>query len=278
MSFQCPQSVLPFDWYRGADLPSQRVVVGASAYTSGIPQMASTFTVSTTIPALGITTYLLGWVFGSLVLAPISELYGRRHIYLVTTAVFIVLLIPCALSKSLVGVIVARFFASLAGSGVIALSPGTIGDIANDEQRALAYSIWSLGPLTAPAVGPIVGGFLTQYLGWRWISWIVMAGTAPGFILLFFVKESYAPVLLRRKAAWLRNETGDMRWHSRFDNPLGLSKKLRSSLTRPLVLALTEPVLVFWNLYIGLIYGITYLNFTAYPVVFSGIRGWSVSL
>lgn len=240
--------------------------------------MAKDFRESEIIVTVGLTTYLLGWVAGSLVLAPLSELYGRRIVYLVSTTLFVILCVPCALANSASGEIVARLFAGIAGAGSVALSPGTLSDVANDEQRALAYSIWSLGPFTAPAIGPIIGGFSTQYLNWRWINWIVMAGSGAALFMLISVRESYAPVLLRRKAARLRKRTGKTQWWSRFDSQLSVAQKLWISLTRPFLFALTEPMLLFWNTYIGLIYGVMYLSFTAYPVVFQGHRGWPVSL
>lgn len=53
-------------------------------------------------------------------------------------------------------------FGAIAGSAMIANSPGTLSDITTDEYRALAFSIWSIGPLNGPTFGPIIGGFSTQ--------------------------------------------------------------------------------------------------------------------
>jgi MFS family permease len=47
-------------------------------------------------------------------------------------------------------IIIVRFFGALAGSSMIANAPGTVGDIVSDEYRALAFSIWSIGPLNGP--------------------------------------------------------------------------------------------------------------------------------
>lgn len=59
---------------------------------------------------LGLTSYLLGLAAGSVVLAPLSELYGRRPVYLGSLTVFSILIIPCALAKSLTEIIAIRFF------------------------------------------------------------------------------------------------------------------------------------------------------------------------
>jgi MFS family permease len=109
---------------------------------------------------LGITTYLIGLALGSLVLAPLSEMYGRRPVYLIAVFMFTVLIIPAALAKDLQSILVTRFFGAIAGSAMISNAPGTVADIVSDEYRALAFSIWSLGPMNGPVVGENVSDFL----------------------------------------------------------------------------------------------------------------------
>lgn len=105
---------------------------------------------------------VVGLAVGSMILAPVSEMYGRRPVYIVSMFLFTVLIIPCGLATSLAEVVVVRFFGAIAGSAMIANSPGTLSDITTDEYRALAFSIWSIGPLNGPTFGPIIGGFSTQ--------------------------------------------------------------------------------------------------------------------
>ena len=120
---------------------------------------------SEAIPTLGITTYLLGLATGSLLLAPISETYGRRPVYIIAMFFFAIFIIPCATATSMVAIIAIRFFGAVAGSAMIANAPGSIGDIIGDEYRALAFSIWSIGPLNGPgeyasnAIDTLLTGF-----------------------------------------------------------------------------------------------------------------------
>jgi MFS family permease len=103
---------------------------------------------------------------------------------------------------------------------MISNSPGTVADITNETYRALAFSIWSIGPMNGPVTGPLIGGFAAEYLGWRWTNWLVMIFSGVGWIMCASIKETYAPVLLQRKAAKMRKETGDDRWWCRYDNKL----------------------------------------------------------
>ncbi|MCJ1475105.1 hypothetical protein MMC13_003765 [Lambiella insularis] len=271
-------------WYKGLTLffiswSTSVVSIYSTSYTTGLVEMQSDFHIaSEPVVTLGVTTYLIGLGVGSVVLAPISEIYGRRPVYMISMLLFTLLVIPCGLATSLAEVLVVRFFGALAASAMIANSPGTISDITTDEYRALAFSIWSIGPLNGPVLGPIIGGFATQYLGWRWTNWIVMILSAVGWVFVCVLKETYSPRLLVKKAALRRAQTSDPRHWSRYDQKLPFLALLRINLSRPFVMAVTEPICIFWNIYISIIYGILYLCFVAYPIVFSEIRGWSTGI
>jgi multidrug resistance protein len=161
------------------------VVMYSTSYTAGIPGMMDTFGIeSKTVVVLGVTTYLAGLATGSLLLAPLSEMYGRRPVYLIAVFMFTVLIIPCALAQNLATVLAVRFFGAIAGAAMISNAPGTVADIVSDEYRALAFSIWSIGPMNGPVVGPLIGGFVFQYMGWRWTNWVVLIGSGVSWVMV----------------------------------------------------------------------------------------------
>ena len=86
------------------------VVLYSTSFTSSTPGLMKEFGSSTTITTLGMTTYLLGLATGSLFVAPLSELYGRRPVYLICLSIWALLIIPSALAKSLTAIIVSRYF------------------------------------------------------------------------------------------------------------------------------------------------------------------------
>ena len=108
---------------------------------------------SEAIATLGLTSYLIGLAIGSLLLAPLSEIYGRKPAYIGGMILFILMLIPSALAKSIASIIIIRFFGAVGGSAMIANAPGTIADIATMANQALFISIWSIGPLNGPVIG-----------------------------------------------------------------------------------------------------------------------------
>jgi len=87
------------------------VVLYSTSYTASIPGLMLEFDVANeSIVTLGVTTYLLGLAVGSLVVAPMSELYGRRPVYLICLVCFTLLVLPTALATSLAEILVVRFF------------------------------------------------------------------------------------------------------------------------------------------------------------------------
>lgn len=128
---------------------------------------------SNLIAAFVVSVYILGFAIGPLIIAPLSELYGRVPIYNGCNIVFIIFTIACAVSSNVDMLIAFRFFAGCAGAAPITIGGGTIADIMPREKRAGAMAIWSLGPLLGPVVGPICGGYLVEAKGWRWVFWII---------------------------------------------------------------------------------------------------------
>ncbi|KAI0554846.1 major facilitator superfamily domain-containing protein [Xylaria curta] len=255
------------------------VVLYSTTYTSSIPGLIEEFHVeSQTVATLGVTTYLLGLGIGSLIWAPVSELYGRKPVYMVCMSIFTLLILPSCLATSLTEILVVRFFGALFGAAMIANSAGTVVDISTEDNRALVLSLWSIAPLNGPVTGPVIGGFVYQYLGWRWDNWLILILAGAATISVCFTKETYAPTILKAKAARMRKETNDERWWTRYDLNIAPLEIVKLNLTRPFILFFTEPILWFFNLWISIIYGILYLCFVAYPIVFTEHRGWGPGL
>jgi MFS family permease len=113
----------------------------------------------------------------------------------------------------------------------------------------MGMSIFSLGPFNGPVLGPLIGGFVFEYQGWRWTNWIVLVLAGLCFSMLLTVKETYAPSILGRKAAKLRQESGDSRWWSQYDRQKSSMQLIKTSLKRPCVLFFTEPIVWFINVW-----------------------------
>lgn len=94
-----------------------------------------------------VSVFLLGYCFGPLVIAPLSEMYGRLPLYHACNILFCIFSIACALSQSVGQLIAFRFLAGTAGSSPLTLGGGSIADMIPKERRGSMMAIWTLGPL-----------------------------------------------------------------------------------------------------------------------------------
>jgi MFS family permease len=132
-----------------------------------------------------------------------------------------------------------------------------------------------------PALGPVIGGFLGEAAGWRWVMGFMAAFSGFAWFLgSFFVPETYAPYLLRKRAARLSKITGKL-YRSKLDIDRGsvsLSEALKTAMTRPWVLLFREPIVIILSLYMAVVYGTLYMLFAAYPIVYTKSRHWSTGV
>ena len=117
--------------------------------------MASFHSTNETLGVFVTSVYILGYSFGPLVIAPLSELYGRAIVYNVCNFILLIFTVACALAKNLDSLIVFRLFASIATSCPLTLGAGTIADMISRDKRGLAMALWVLGPLVGPTIGPL---------------------------------------------------------------------------------------------------------------------------
>ena len=149
--------------------------LGSSILATGIPQVLSGFqSTNEELGSLVVSVYLLGFAAGPLLIAPLSELYGRMPLYHICNTLFAILTVGCALAPSLNSEIGLRFLQGCAGSAPLAIGGGTISDLIPQERRGKYMGIYALGPTLGPIFGPVVGGFLTQAKGWRWLMWLLL--------------------------------------------------------------------------------------------------------
>ena len=128
---------------------------------------------SPTFATFSVSIFVLGFGTGPLLLAPLSELYGRVIVYNITNALFLIFTIGCGLSRNESMFLAFRFLSGFVGVATITIGSGSIADIMPRQKRGKAVSVWSVGTILGPMVGPIVGGYVTETLGWRWVFWVV---------------------------------------------------------------------------------------------------------
>jgi len=126
------------------------------------------------------------------------------------------------------------------------------------------------------SIGPVAGGYLVEAAGWRWVFWLIAIAEGVFSILgVIVMRETYAPVILARKAARLRKQTGNEALRSKLDTGLSPKELLVRSLIRPTKMLVLSPIVALMSIYMALVYGIMYLLFTTFTFVFEGSYGFS---
>ena len=153
-----------------------------------------------------------------------------------------------------------------------------LADCWRPEQRGHSLAIASFIPLLGTAIGPIVGGVITEHIGWRWLFWIVSIFSALiTTIGLFLFKEPFAPVILARKASRLRKSGESNRYAEHERSSQSIWQKSKIAFTRPLRLLFTQPTLQVMSVFMAYNFGINYIMFSTFAELWTRRYGQSVS-
>lgn len=246
------------------------VAFNSAVITADLEGVSAEFHVSEEVSLLTITLFVVGFGIGPMAFAPLSEICGRRPIYAVTLALAVIFTIPGAVAQNIGTLLVTRFIAGICFSAPMSLVGGTLVDLWRNEERGVPMAAFSAAPFIGPGVGPLVGGYLSEAGGWRWLYWIQLILSAIVWIMITFtVPETYAPKLLANRAKKLRKETGEEKFVTEQDlDPRPFTQKLSLFLLRPFQLLFRELIVFFITLYMSVLYGLLYMFFVAFPIVY----------
>ncbi|KAJ5765938.1 major facilitator superfamily domain-containing protein [Penicillium odoratum] len=254
------------------------VAVGSSAYSGAVDQVMDYFDIGTEVATLGMSLYVLGFALGPMVWAPLSEFAGRQYPFFISLGGMAAFFAGCAGSTNIQTLMILRFFAGAFGSSPLTNAGGVISDMFLARQRGLALSLFAAAPFMGPAIGPSIGGFMGMNVGWRWVEGFLAAFAGLIWIVTaLFVPETYAPVLLRRRAARLTQLTGNV-YQTQIDIDevnASIAHLFATSLLRPWILLFREPIVLILSIYIAIIYGALFMMFAAFPIVYEQLRGWN---
>ncbi|KAK8013651.1 hypothetical protein PG991_009244 [Apiospora marii] len=264
-------------WTGLVSLATFAVALATSAYTAPSRQVRATFSASELVFELGLSAFILGSAIGPVIWGPLSELHGRRNVFLSTYLAFTLLTMGCALAPTIQGLGVMRFFAGAFGSSPLTIAGGILAGIWPTEQRGLAMIFFSSAPLFGPSLGPVIGGFIGTDGGWRWVLGFlaILCGVCCS-AMAFLVPETFAPALLNHRAERL-SRTENRAYVSKLakNRPKKtLRAAIQEALVRPWALLIYEPIVMLLTIYMAILYGTLYLFFAAFPIVYQEYRDW----
>ncbi|MDF2493124.1 MAG: EmrB/QacA family drug resistance transporter [Sphingomonas sp.] len=149
--------------------------------------------------SLGATVDTVTWVLTSYIVATaialpatgwLSDRLGSRNLFLIATAGFIIASMLCGIATSLEEMVIFRVFQGVFAAFINPLSQTSMLDINAPENAAKAMSVWGMGVMVGPIMGPVLGGWLTESYNWRWVFYVNVPVGIATFAILWFLLPS----------------------------------------------------------------------------------------
>ncbi|KAI1302715.1 MFS general substrate transporter [Xylaria venustula] len=170
--------------------------LSAQIYFPALGQLASDLQVSVTEINLTVTTYMIVQGIAPMFVGSLADTAGRRPAYLLCFIIYIAACVGCALTPNYGGLLALRALQAGGSSATVSLCQAVVSDVVTSAERGSYVGFTALPTILAPSLGPVIGGLISQYLGWRWIFWFltIFAG-AFLTVFLLFVPETCRPIV-----------------------------------------------------------------------------------
>lgn len=146
----------------------------ANIYFPALNPLQQDLHVSTTLINLTLTSYMIFQGLAPTIFGDLADMAGRRPAYILAFIIYIGANIGLALQDSYAALFILRCLQSTGSSGAIALGYGVVADVSTSAERGTYMGIVGAGTMMGPALGPVIGGILAQFLGWRSIFWFLV--------------------------------------------------------------------------------------------------------
>ncbi|KAF8320462.1 MFS general substrate transporter [Clavulina sp. PMI_390] len=245
----------------------------SSAPSGVIGSIGDDFGFGSIVGNLLISVFIAGYCVGPLLWGPASESFGRRPIFIFSFWVYAVFQLACAVAPNTGALLAFRFLGGCFAASPLTNAGAVLADIWTAKTRGKAMALFTVAPFAGPALGPIVSGFIdVSGTSWRYVIlfWVLFGfAGACALAITIILPETYAPILLKQKAQRLRKSTGDERWYAPVEAiHIPALERASGILLRPWKILFLEPMLLAITIYTSFIYGVLYLCFEAFPIIY----------
>ncbi|RAH86660.1 MFS general substrate transporter [Aspergillus japonicus CBS 114.51] len=266
-------------------------LMSTSMMAAALTQIGADLHLGSTATQVTFSIFILGLAFAPFLIAALSEMYGRRPIWIASNLFYIMWNALCPVSSSVGLMTVGRFLAGSGASAGITLTGPILADMYRPEHRGRSLALATFIPYLGPALGPMIGGVISQHLPWGWLFWVLsLFDAAIVLIGICFLPECYTPSLLRKKAALHRHlqdaanaplsSFSKRRLTLLLDKAFyqNLSTRLGAHLIRPLGLLVCRPAIQVIALIMALNFAIYCLLLSTYATLWIERYGESATV
>ncbi|KAF3391545.1 Polyamine transporter 4 [Penicillium rolfsii] len=232
------------------------ITFSTSVMVPATKQLMVEFGVGRTVSILSLTLYTIGIAFGPVFIAPLSEILGRKWVYVITSGCLLAFTGGAAGAQNFATLLVCRFFAGFLGSAGVATGAGTIGDVwALGRIGGIVSLFFILGPFLGPSLGPLAGAYIlhNHHDNWRWTQYLLLILGAPIWLGTLVMRETARKRILRNAAKADGSQAGKER--------TPFSHIMRFSLARPMRMLCSEMIVLSLTIYTAFAYAVTFSYF-----------------
>ncbi|KAK8036565.1 hypothetical protein PG991_001702 [Apiospora marii] len=216
---------------------------------------------STQVVALGQSMFIVGTAIGPAFLGPLSDIGGRKWVYVASIAIYAILNIGTAMALNLPMLIIFQFLAGAAGSTGLSNVAGTIADLFGDldgagQPMALFVMTANYGPSIGSPIGEVIAS--NPNLGLPWIFWINVIIGGCFSLIMCFIPETL-PRIVIAKALKKHELTLPPAEVAIVEEKVDVLREMRFITSMAFRIMLTEPIVVFLGIYNGFAYGLLFL-------------------
>ncbi|KAH8822566.1 MFS general substrate transporter [Flagelloscypha sp. PMI_526] len=215
---------------------------------------------------------------------PMSEIYGRMRVFQLSNIFYLIWNFACGWARNTPQIL-----------HRLLLAGGILSDMFSAEERGKAIALFSLAPLLGPVIGPIAGGWIAEKTTWRWVFHSTSALTVLIQLAgLIWLRETYAPYLLSRKASAMLQEQKRSMNAGTVEKGVHVYTSIRSvyeknevktvrgvlktGLSRPFRFMASESIIQVLGIYMAFVYGLLYIFLTTIPTIFSTVYNQRVGI
>ncbi|KAL5339504.1 major facilitator superfamily domain-containing protein [Aspergillus crustosus] len=226
-------------------------IASTSIVAPALTQIASDLGLGATESQISFSIFVLGQTFGPFVIGPLSEVFGRKPLWVGCTSFYILWNSLCPVGELKAVMIVGRLLSRAGASCGVILSGPIMADMYHKKDRGKSLALAGLFPYLGPTLGPIIGGLVMSISA----AIVVVAG-------IIYIRETFAPVILQKKAARIYGTPTQ-------SSSKELFSKIYISLQRPVRLLIFRPVIQMLAFALAVSFGIYILVLSFFAQVFT---------